>query len=145
MTFLVIKPEASGHPGEDTVITSPGPPPIARDLHYEFDWWVGDDLVGSFPFFLTTERLKAALTALGSPSGFSFAPVKVTTSPFFRKTNPGRTLPPFWWLKVAGKAGLDDMGLSGQRALVVSGRVLTVLLAHTLDQAEISQYRSAGS
>lgn len=142
MPFLVIKPEPSGHPGSGTIVETGGEAPVVRDLHYVFDWWVGDDLVGSYPFFLATGRLRSALAALGSPSGFSFADVQVTSSEFFRQTCPEKSLPQFCWVKVHGTPGVDDMGLSRDHALVVSGRVLAVLLAHALEQADISQFRT---
>ncbi len=137
-----MKPEPSGHPGDETVVLAPGPPPRIESLHYEFDWWLGDDLVGAYPFFLVTERLRRALEALDTPTGFGWDEVKVTVSPFFLQTNPGRSLPRFFWLKVVGKPATDDIGLSKQSALIVSGRVLTVLLGFCLEQAEIYQYRS---
>jgi hypothetical protein len=140
--FLVIKPEPSGHPGPGTVVEAGGEVPLVKDLHYVFDWWVGDALVGSYPFFLVTDSLKTALSALGGRSGFDFAAARVSTSDFFRKTGPNRQLPLFWWLRVSGTAGVDDIGLSKGHALVVSARILSVLLEQRLEQAEISQFRA---
>ncbi|HLA77895.1 MAG TPA: hypothetical protein VJU18_09990 [Vicinamibacteria bacterium] len=142
MPFLVVKPEPSGHPGTGTIVEADGDAPVVRDLHYVFDWWVGDDLVGSYPFFLVTERLRASLAAIGDASGFAFAGVQVTSSEFFRRTSPEKSLPGFCWLQVHGSPGIDDMGLSRDHALVVSGRVLAVLLDHALEQADISQFRT---
>jgi hypothetical protein len=142
MPFLIIRPEYGGHPAEGTVVANAGPPPVLERLHYEFDWWLGDDLVGSHPFLLVTANLRHALETLGAPSGFAFDTVTVGASAFFKQTNPERALPPFAWLKVTGRAGIDDMAASPQNALVVSSRVLVVLLAHALEQAEIHQYRS---
>ncbi len=142
MPFLVVKPEPSGHPGVGTVVEAGGEAPVVRELHYVFDWWVGDDLVGSYPFFLVTVPLRAALAAIENASGFTFSHVRVTSSEFFRRTSPEKGLPEFCWLQVHGVPGVDDMGLSRDRALVVSGRVLAVLLAHALEQADISQFRT---
>jgi hypothetical protein len=140
MPFLMIKPEPGGHLGERAAVDENAKPPVAKTLHYEFDWWLGDDLVGSPPFFVVTNRLKRALSELKGATGFELDQVRVSTSAFFRGTNPRRKLPRFWWLKVYGKAGKDDMGLASEHSLVVSGRAFAVLLSHTIEQAEISQY-----
>ena len=142
MPFLLIKPEPGGHLGDHAVVDDSAEPPVATTLHYEFDWWLGDDLVGSPPFFVVTNRLKRALTELTGATGFELDQVKVSTSAFFRGTNPRRKLPRFWWLKVHGRAGKDDMGLASEHSLVVSGRAFAVLLSHTIEQAEIAQYGS---
>jgi hypothetical protein len=142
MPFLIVRPEHGGHPAEGTIVAQAGPPPVLERLHYEFDWWLGDDLVGSHPLLLVTEKLRLALETLGAASGFTFDAVTVSASAFFKQTNPERSLPAFAWLKVTGRAGIDDMAVNLQNALVVSSRVLVVLLAHALEQAEIHQYRS---
>jgi hypothetical protein len=130
VSFLVVKPETSSQ---------------ARDgaNACQFDYWLGDDLVGSPPVFLVTARLKAALQALDPPGPFVFEPVRAEASAFFKRSNPGRDLPTFWRWRIDGRAGVDEVGLFHGHDLVVSGRVLAVLLSARLEQAEILQFRPA--
>ena len=128
MPFLVVKPETSSQVGEGAAAC-------------RFDYWLGDDLVGSPPVFLVTERLKEALSALQPPIPFVFEPVRAEASAFFRRSNPDRELPPFWRWRIDGRAGVDEAGLLSGRDLVVSGRVFAALLSFRLEQAEILQFR----
>jgi hypothetical protein len=132
MPFLVVKPEASSQAWNGGSAC-------------RFDWWLGDDLVGSPPVFLVTARLKDALLALEPPVGFVFEPIRAEASAFFRESSPGRELPEFWRWRVAGRAGVDDAGLLHGHELVVSGRVLAALLSGRLEQAEILQFRESSA
>lgn len=143
MPFLLVKPEPSSQIGErprggegGLVETTGNGAPA-----YRFDYWLGDDLVGSPPVFLVTARLKEALAGLGPPGRFAFEPVRVEASSFYRRSNPGRELPAFWRWRVEGRAGVDDAGLWRGHDLVVSGRVFVALLSGRLEQAEIVQFR----
>jgi hypothetical protein len=107
---------------------------------YVFDYWLGDDLVGSSPLFLVTSRLRSALLALQPSASLVFEPAKVEASAFFKKSSPEKQLPLFWRWRIEGRAGLDDVGLWGTD-LVVSGRILVALLSCSLEQAEILQFR----
>lgn len=127
MPFLVIKPESSSQIADESAPC-------------RFDYWLGDDLVGSPPVFLVTARLKEALLALRPAAQFSFEPAPTEASTFFQRSNPGQALPEFWRWRVAGRPGEDDAGLCGHD-LVVSDRVLAALLACRLEQAEILQFR----
>jgi hypothetical protein len=129
MPFLVVKPESSSQ-----VAGASGP--------CRFDYWLGDDLVGSPPVFLVTARLKEALLALRPAAPFLFEPALTEASAFFQRSNPGRALPDFWRWKIEGRPGEDDAGLCGHD-LVVSDRVFAALLACRLEQAEIVQFRPA--
>jgi hypothetical protein len=128
MPFLVVKPETSSQVGNGGGACV-------------FDYWLGDDLVGSPPVFLVTARLKDSLSALEPSGRFVFEPMHAETSRFFRESNPGRRLPAFWRWLVNGRAGVDEAGLLHGHELVVSGRVFAALLAGRLEQAEIQQFR----
>jgi hypothetical protein len=129
MPFVLVKPETSCR------VERRGPPA------YRFDYWLGDDLVGSPPVFLVTGRLKDALLALDPEVPFHFEPVRVEPSSFYLARNPGRELPAFWRWRVEGRPGVDDAGLLAGWDLVVSGRVLEALLAFRVEQAQILQFR----
>src|SRR5262249_34240570 len=102
-------------------------PPLVKRLHYEFDGWLGDDLLEAFPIFIITDRLKDRLQTLGA-TGYELDNVKVTKSEFYRAMEPDSPpLPGFHWLKVTGVAGADDFGIAKDRRLVVSERAMRVL------------------
>jgi hypothetical protein len=77
---------------------------------------------------------------LPEPTGIGLAPARVRRSRFFRSHNPSRTLPRFWEVRVAGRPGQDDMGLTASGTLVVSRRVLDVLLKFDIRRAVLAQY-----
>lgn len=55
--FYVLEPEvAGGWGGDGTVVDREFHPPIVSRLVYEFDGWLGDDLVTTFPpvYIVTT-------------------------------------------------------------------------------------------
>ena len=141
MPFLIITPEASGHPARPGRVLSPEQE--CTPLRYEFDWWLGDDFVGSPPHFLVTSRIRKALAGLPDATGFTLEEAQVAPSDFFKNGNPGRNLPRFWRLNVTGIPGVHDVGLSERRDVVVSGRVFAALLSGRLEQASFQQFRIA--
>jgi len=108
-------------------------------LHYEVDGWLGDDLLQSFPCFIVTDRLAHALRR-SDLTGCSLAAVEVTKSSKFNDWNPGKELPGFFWLRITGRAGVDDFGISEDRRLVASTRAMDVLRPFNLDHAERAIY-----
>jgi hypothetical protein len=46
----------AGGYGEDAILDTSVCPERVERLHYEFDGWLGDDLLESFPVFIITER-----------------------------------------------------------------------------------------
>lgn len=129
MRYLTVEPEIAGSPGS-----------AAAGSEVSFDTWLGDDLVRAFPMFLVTKGLRDALGKAGVLTGFGFGTARIRSSPFFRKHNPGRRLPRFWALRVSGRPGRDDMGLTGGGVLVVSRPVLDVLLDFRIARATLAQY-----
>jgi hypothetical protein len=47
-------------------------------------------------------------------TGVEFGPVEVTKSPAFDHLHPGRPIPEFLWMKVHGRPGVDDFGMSNR-------------------------------
>ena len=125
--YHVVEPEVAGGWGKNTVfIHTPGKPTVVHKLHYQFDGWLGDELLESTPCYIVTERLaheikRAQLTGVG------FDEVEVTTSDQFRELYPNRQLPKFIWLKIEGKPGKDDFGIARGLRFVVSDRALELL------------------
>ena len=56
--YKYIEPEVAGGLGNETIIDKNYHPPIVKKLHYEFNGWLGDDILESFPCFIVSERLK---------------------------------------------------------------------------------------
>jgi hypothetical protein len=127
--FFVLTPEVAGGLGPHTVMDRSTHPPTVSKLHYEFDGWLGDEIVESFPCILATESLTNRLR-LEQVVGMEVADAEVSITDQFREVCPGVELPRFVWLKATGCAGVDDNIAIGPRfRLVVSERVLRVIQA----------------
>lgn len=125
--YYVVEPEVAGGWGKNTVCTrTPGKPPVVHKLHYQFDGWLGDELLESTPCYIVTERLANEI-GRAQLSGLRLDEVEVTASDQFTGLYPNRQLPKFVWLKVEGKAGQDDFGIAPGLRLVVSERALQLL------------------
>lgn len=140
--YFTLSPEVAGGLGERTVMDASVHPPRVQRLHYEMQGWLGDEFLESFPCFIVTARVKDTLIGFGA-SGCTFDSVEVSKSSTFEELYPERQLPTFFWLKVHGLAGADDLGLSEDHRLVVSKRVLEALKSFDLANCDISEH-SAG-
>ncbi len=129
-----LHPDPAGDLGERTVLDTSQHPPIVEQLHYELEYWDGDDLLASFPVYLVTERLRAALEASGL-SGISFAPAEVTGSD--NVTALGYGTPPLVWMKVIGSAGTDDFWLGTLAELYVSEAALALLRQFNIEHCQV--------
>ena len=124
--YYIVEPEVAGGLGSNTVMDSSTHPPVVSKLHYQFDGWLGDQIVESFPVYLVTENLARRIVGL-KLVGSEFAEAEMTVSPQFKELHPDRTLPKFVWLKVKGTAGRDDFGIAPDGRLVVSETALNLL------------------
>ncbi|MCX7006003.1 MAG: hypothetical protein NTY53_01915 [Kiritimatiellaeota bacterium] len=139
MKFYSIEPEVAGGWGKNTVFTrSPGGSSVVHRLHYEFDGWLGDELLESTPCFIVSESMAREITQAHF-TGAHFDEVEITTSQEFQELCPNRQLPKFVWLKVDGQAGRDDFGIGSDGRLVVSGRVLAALRSIKISHALITE------
>ena len=135
MGFTILEPEVAGGWGDETVADTSVHPPIVTRLHYEFEDWLGDELLESFPCFIVSERVASALEASGL-TGFALDEVKISTSPEFEDLHPDASIPRFRWLKVSGQPGVDDFGLAADFRLVVSAKGLGLLSRFALNHAD---------
>lgn len=124
--YFFVEPEVAGELGEKTIMDTSIHPPIIEKLNYQFDGWLGDVLIESFPCFIITldagKKLQEARL-----SGLKFDSVEVTKSDQFEDMYPGRELPDFVWLKPQGTAGIDDVAVGSDKRLVLSKRALDLL------------------
>lgn len=137
--YLQVSPEVPGGLGEDTILDNNHFPPLITQLHFEFDGWLGDDLITTFPCFLVTERLKKAIM-VEKLSGISFSELKVTKSRQFETIYPNKALPEFSWMKVNGIFGVDDFVLSNKYRLLISEATFQLLASFNVGNALIENY-----
>jgi hypothetical protein len=136
MKFYVVQPEVAGGWGENIKVDRSGKILRGEHLHYQFDGWLGDELLTTHPCFISSERVALALKGKRF-SGFELANVEVTTSEQFKELYPNKILPKFFWLKITGTPERDDFGVL-QDNLVVSERALECLKSFTLLHAEVN-------
>jgi hypothetical protein len=141
MKHFYVQPEVAGGLGAHTALDTSVHPPVVGKLHYEFDGWLGDVLLESFPSFIVTQDAAKKLEAIGA-TGMRFGDVEITVSDEFRAFYPDRRLPEFVWLRVEGLAGRDDLGTVADGRLVVSDRVLKLLVQLGLAQATVSPFEN---
>ena len=139
MKYFLLQPEVAGGLGENTVMSTTVHPPLVSRLHYEFEGWLGDDLLESFPCHLVTARLRDALVEAGV-SGCKFDTVEISKSDEFEEMYPDRELPRFFWLKVDGRPGVDDCGLTSKAQLVASERCLQIMKGFNLANCDTEIY-----
>lgn len=140
MRYFMLEPEVAGGLGEHAELDTSIYPPRVTHLHFQFEGWLGDDLLETFPIFLVSESLatKLAESRLGA---FTFRDAEVTLSPEAEEMLAGRSLPAFRWWDVSGRAGVDDFGVTDKAELVVSDRALAVLREGRIDQCDVTEYQ----
>lgn len=126
MNHFFFEPEVAGGLGCRTSMDKSVHPPVVYALHYEFDGWLGDVLLETFPAFVITETAGQALLQAGL-TGIELDAAEITKSEQFEDLHPGLTLPTFVWLKPVGIAAVDDFGCAKDGRLVVSERALKAL------------------
>lgn len=141
MKYYVVEPEVAGGFGNRTVIDRSSGKMEIKKLHYQFDGWLGDELLESTPCFIASENLAHEIER-EQLTGIRFADVEVTTSDEFKEFFPTRQLPKFIWLKVESRPGEDDFGITSDLNLVVSESALQLLkrigISHAASIAEFS-------
>ncbi len=116
--YVILEPEVAGGVGPGTEYDMTVSPPRITRLNYEFDGWLGDDVLESFPSFIITERGRKLLEQLAA-TGMIFADVQVSKSDEFHELHGDKTLPKFYWMQVHGKLGADDIALVSDGRLAV--------------------------
>lgn len=137
--YYVLEPEVPGGLGENTVLDTSVHPPIIHHLHYQFDGWLGDDILEGFPCFFCSDRLAEQFRKVGL-KGFYLEEFETSTSDEFKELFPETILPKFYWLKITGVLG-DDFLLSANHRLVVSEAVISILKAFNIAHCDIVDYQ----
>src|ERR1700760_2781981 len=135
MNTYKIEPEVSGQI-IGSLLNHTTKPPVIEKLNYQFDDWLGDDLIEGFRCFICTGRLTEAIKK-SNLSGYTFDECTITKSELFHDLNEnGKDLPAFFWLKVIGTPA-DDFFLTSNFSLGISERALNILKEFNLNRATI--------
>jgi hypothetical protein len=119
--YKLIEPKVAGDLGEKTEVDNSVFPPFVNELNYEFDGWLGNDILESFPCYIMTESLKNAIED-EKLSGIIFDNVLISKSETFLDLYPNKELPAFFWAKINGEADKDDFFITEQNGLAISDK-----------------------
>jgi len=139
MQFYKLEPEVAGGWGENTVADTSLHPPYIKKLHYEFDGWLGDGVLETFPCFIVTRQVKKAIQN-AHMTGFEIDEVEISVSDEFTQMYGDKELPSWCWLKPIGAPGEDDIAITEKAELIISERTLEIFRQHGLNNCEISSY-----
>ncbi|MDQ0065119.1 hypothetical protein [Chryseobacterium lathyri] len=134
--YKVIEPEVAGGLGDNTEMDTSFFPPLIKNLHYEFDGWLGDDILESFPCYVMTETLRKAIE-FENLTGIYFNEVLISKSETFLELYPNKELPNFFWAKINGEPYKDDFFITEKIILAISDRAYSLLKKYNITQAEI--------
>lgn len=132
-----LEPEVAGELGEKTVMDTSKFPPLVSSLHYEFDSWLGDELLESFPCFIVTEILAKKIED-SALSGVEILDVIISKSSNFEELYPNTELPSFKWLKINGDSS-NDFSLNLDNLLVVSKSAYEVISQFSIMNCEVRE------
>ena len=140
MKYYYLEPEVAGGFGKNTIMDTNVHPPIVSKLNYEFDGWLGDELLEAFPIYIATSHL-ADLISQKALTGFTIGDVEVSRSGEFQDLYPNRELPNFVWLQIGGQVGKDDFGITEEHKLVVSQTALDLIQPFCTKELRVSEYQ----
>lgn len=145
MKFFSLGPEAAGELGSNTLGNTKERPHRIDRLHLELTFWPEDDLIDAYTYVCSRHLAEALKNS--ELTGFTLDQIfEVSQGDQFEisaNTHKGEKLPEYVWLKVTGRAGVDDFGLvQGPCALplVVSQAALDLLMAFELKHCKIVLY-----
>jgi len=130
MKYMSLEAMVPGWIGEQSVSEIVDNREIFQKVHYVFDDYPSDCIVERCGVYLVTQELRKALEDIET-SGCEFDDATVTESDAYAEHTSHLTnnsLPRFYWLKIIGKAGKDDIGRAEPGlSIVVSERVFNEL------------------
>lgn len=154
--LFLLHPEVAGGWGPRTVVANrreiesgEAHVPVVTRCEYQFEGWLGDELLEAFPCFIATKSLAEDLER-ANLRGVGFDEVIISVSDTFKELYPRRKLPPFRRLIPKGTVeltsqrkirnwSLDDLCLAQRAELLVSERALAILKKHKLDNCEVEE------
>jgi hypothetical protein len=118
------------------VIKRGGSSRIILNLHLEFEGWLGDDLGCESSEYYVTDRLKKGIEE-SNLTGFFFDDLESSKAPYFEEMEPNVKLPHFFWLRIFGEIGKDDLSLFKNVDLIVSKKAMACFSAYNIQHAQI--------
>ncbi|MED1608082.1 hypothetical protein P4U90_22455 [Cytobacillus kochii] len=153
MILYFLEPEVSGGHGEDTIygteeeITTKGISGKVKFSHYEFEGWLGDDLLESTPAFIVSSKLGAELEN-SDFIDYKLEECLITTSDEFKEMYPDIEIPAFSRFIPLGKIEVEEdhfknwsghhFSLSSKGELVVTQEALDFLNRFSIDNCFIT-------
>jgi len=152
LNLYILEPEVAGGHGENTIYGTNSEASISisnkvKFLHYEFDGWLGDDLIESTPCFIVTTFLVEKLVN-NQITDFEIDECLVSTSEQFRDIYPDKALPIFKRLIPKGSIEVENdkyKNWSGHHIcisqigdLVVTEKILDILKQCLIEHCDIN-------
>jgi hypothetical protein len=158
MKLYFLEPEVSGGHGEHTIygteedIAIEGISGKVKYLHYEFEGWLGDDLLESTPAFIVSSNLGTELEN-SDFSDYKLEKCLITTSDDFKEMYPNKNIPEFSRFIPLGKIEVegdnfknwsgDHVCLSPKGELVVTQDALDFFKRVSIDNCFITTLTQA--
>lgn len=126
--YQVIQPEVVVGLGKGTEFLEKEPPfKTVTKLHLLLEDWLGDDLIECYPCYIVTKELKEKLDNTEF-KGFEFLNMTVTKGDNFRDNYQlDKPLPKFYWMKIFGVEGDDDIFIGESNILYIENQFLEYL------------------
>lgn len=140
MIYKLIEPEVAGGLGNQTELDNSVFPPYIKKLNYEFDGWLCDDILESFPCYIMTESLRKEIESRNL-SGIGFDNVLISKSDTFSELYPNKKLPLFFWAKIFGSKNKDDFFITEKNILAISDKAYSVLQKFNISHADTEEYK----
>ena len=118
--YKKILPEVIVGLGDKTKFLEKKPPfKTVTKLHIELEDWLGDDIMKCHPCYIVTESIKRNLET-SAFTGFEFDNMEVTKGEYFLNNYQlKKNVPEFYWMKIIGKEGSDDLFLDDNLLLSI--------------------------
>ncbi|MBP3041172.1 hypothetical protein J9303_17040 [Bacillaceae bacterium Marseille-Q3522] len=158
MKLYFLEPEVSGGHGEHTVygteedIAKEGISGKVKFLHYQFEGWLGDDILESTPAFIVSSLLETELKN-SNFKDYKLEKCLITTSDEFKEMYPNKGIPLFSRFIPLGKVEVEEENfnnwsghhfcLSPKGELVVTQEALNFLKRASIDHCYITPLQQA--
>jgi hypothetical protein len=134
---VVLEPLVAGELGDATILDTSTHPPIPIRVQYVLDEPSDEDIIESFPVYLVSNALGAALEA-AELSGFRLADAETLPSDNYKDLWPDVPHKAYRWLQVLGPP-TADCWIGDDLMLVVSDRMYAVIAEHDVAQLKVTR------
>jgi hypothetical protein len=131
-----LEPLRAGELGMGTELDVGTHPPGVRRVEYVLDAPTEEDLIKSFPVFLVSEELAAALTS-EKLSGFQLDDADVHLNDQYVELHESAPHKRYRWLRLTPSESADCW-LNDQYRLCVSDRMYAVISHHCIDRCDVT-------